>query len=62
MGSEEKKRPRSGSRVPDELHDLSGNREALLPVLAEHHPIIDVDVEDAARPFHQVRFDPELAA
>ena len=56
------KRPPSGRRLPDELYDFSGTREALLPVLAEDQPVIDVDVEDAARPFHQVRLDAERAA
>jgi hypothetical protein len=58
-GIERAKFPSSGSWLPDEPHDFSGIREPLLPVFAEDQSVVDVDVEYAVRPFHQVRLDAE---
>jgi hypothetical protein len=52
----------SGRGSPEERHDLAGIRESLLPVLAEHQPVIDVHVEDTVRPFDQLRLHAESAA
>ena len=61
LGSRRRSLRSSGSRLPEELHDFAAIRKPLLLVLAEHQPVIDVDVEYAASSFHQVRFDAECA-